>query len=814
MRSLVDPIPLKLHLAQEIDMAPSAMKPSLLQFLFLLLLAITPFSSVMSSEAPLIKDIGSEMEVFDGEWEQASPPPAQHSDWVPINGNVFTSQPKGNIWIRGSIDTTNIMDSQWLVMSPLANSARVFLDGVPTSENLQSHLESPSQEEIPFHHFIFQLPSSESTTEISVNLQSEVPISTFFKLTNIEGLIGYITKNLFISVFFVAAISVLFIYNLLFYFTVKDTVYLWYSALGLSALAYTLSLTNLVAYFNISENNFNNLTKFALILMNIFSVGVFVRIIKVRELSIGLFRFYTSAIYFYSGVLTLSPILAPSLISLIVSSVSVFVYLSFIPVAAFRALQGYKPAVYFLIGWIPVIAAYATTAMEALGVFEGSQWIIYYAPAAFSWEMLLFSIALAARIKLLRDERDSLLDQKIEVSENARKALERSNRIKDDFLNAVSHELRTPLHTIQGQLDLLREAPLNNEQNQAFRHIEHANLRMTRQVGGILDFVDAQDDKLLSSPQVFELQSLFNLLAYELREAVAAKPLSLTFSIDDDLPSKLYMDGLMLEKVLYQLVDNAVKFTQPEGRVMVEASPLESRAMLVIRVSDNGPGIPEEHRNKVFKAFEQGDSGLARKYGGVGLGLPLANSLVNALGGSMSVVVSSNEGTVIEVKVPFGAVHLPQENRLDPANADAATSPPRVLVVEDDAGNRMIMRKQLEKMGVITEGVQNGLEAVESAHKEQWDMIIMDCQMPVMDGIEATKEIRHHAVNNLSTPIVAVTANACESFRQQCLEAGMDEYCTKPLRMAKLRKLVKKYAEQHQSERAKELIGSKSTETH
>ena len=528
----------------------------------------------------------------------------------------------------------------------------------------------------------------------------------------------------------------------------------------------------------------------------------------------SLLRFYTSAIYFYSGVLTLSPILAPSLISLIVSSVSVFVYLSFIPVAAFRALQGYKPAVYFLIGWIPVIAAYATTAMEALGVFEGSQWIIYYAPAAFSWEMLLFSIALAARIKLLRDERDSLLDQKIEVSENARKALERSNRIKDDFLNAVSHELRTPLHTIQGQLDLLREAPLNNEQNQAFRHIEHANLRMTRQVGGILDFVDAQDDKLLSSPQVFELQSLFNLLAYELREAVAAKPLSLTFSIDDDLPSKLYMDGLMLEKVLYQLVDNAVKFTQPEGRVMVEASPLESRAMLVIRVSDNGPGIPEEHRNKVFKAFEQGDSGLARKYGGVGLGLPLANSLVNALGGSMSVVVSSNEGTVIEVKVPFGAVHLPQENRLDPANADAATSPPRVLVVEDDAGNRMIMRKQLEKMGVITEGVQNGLEAVESAHKEQWDMIIMDCQMPVMDGIEATKEIRHHAVNNLSTPIVAVTANASESFRQQCLEAGMDEYCTKPLRMAKLRKLVKKYAEQHQSERAKELIGSKSTETH
>ena len=438
---------------------------------------------------------------------------------------------------------------------------------------------------------------------------------------------------------------------------------------------------------------------------------------------------------------------------------------------------------------------------------------MYYIPGAMSWEMALFSLALASRIKILRDERDSLQAQQIEISEKARKALERSNRIKDDFLNAVSHELRTPLHTIQGQLDLLREAPLNREQNDAFRLIEYANLRMTRQVGGILDFVDAQEENLLSSPQVFEPQSLFDLLEYEFREATRAKPVSLAFGMDDSVPGKIFMDGLMLEKVLYQLIDNAVKFTPAGGEVLVRASRLEHDSVLRILVSDTGPGIPDSQREKVFQAFKQGEAGLTRRYGGVGLGLPLASSLVTALGGQMGVLETSEHGTTLEVTAPYGDVH--QAERHDPELSEngSVTQVPRILVVEDDAGNRMILRKQLEKIGVITEGVQNGLDAVQAAINEPWDMIIMDCQMPVMDGIEATREIRSKAPANLDTPIIAVTANASESFRIQCLEAGMDDYCTKPLRMEKLKRLITNYAESRVITRTREQRGLKDTFT-
>ena len=334
---------------------------------------------------------------------------------------------------------------------------------------------------------------------------------------------------------------------------------------------------------------------------------------------------------------------------------------------------------------------------------------------------------------------------------------------------------------------------------------------MTRQVGGILDFVDAQDENLLSSPQVFEPQSLFDLLEYEFREAARAKPVSLAFGIEDSVPGKVFMDGLMLEKVLYQLIDNAVKFTPAGGQVLVQASGLADDSVLRILVSDTGPGIPDAQREKVFQAFKQGEAGLTRRYGGVGLGLPLASSLVNALGGQMEVLQTSGQGTTLAVEVPYGTVHQSPSDDSIASNPCGVTGVPRVLVVEDDPGNRMILRKQLEKMGVISEGVQNGREAVQAAINEPWDMIIMDCQMPVMDGITATREIRLKAVANLDTPIIAVTANASESYRLQCLEAGMDDYCTKPLRMDALRQLITRYAENHRVRRTREHRGMRDS---
>ncbi|WP_228743931.1 7TM diverse intracellular signaling domain-containing protein [Marinobacter adhaerens] len=702
------------------------------------------------------------------------------------------------------------MEQRWLLLSPLASKAQVFINGSPISRAPKFFLEPPQHKTIPFHHLVFELPSLSSRSDIHIRLEAYFPISTPVKVVDQTALFSEAVFHTALSVSLASIIFALTVYNLFLYFSIRDPIYLLYVVLAVGVLVYSLSLTNLQAYLGIIEDHFDWL-KALLILLPLLTIQFISRILQLGTLAPWVNQMFRLLSLIYLGLLVVTPFLSFKTVAFLGATIGMAAYLLFLPFAFIQAKRKYQPALYFLIGWIPLIIAQNVTALDSLGIIEGSQWVMYYIPGAMSWEMALFSLALASRIKILRDERDTLQAQQIEVSEKARKALERSNRIKDDFLNAVSHELRTPLHTIQGQLDLLREAPLNREQNDAFRLIEYANLRMTRQVGGILDFVDAQEENLLSSPQVFEPQSLFDLLEYEFREAARAKPVSLAFDMEDSVPGKVFMDGLMLEKVLYQLIDNAVKFTPAGGEVLVQGVRLTADSVLRILVSDTGPGIPDAQREKVFQAFKQGEAGLTRRYGGVGLGLPLASSLANALGGQMRVLETSDHGTTLEVTVPYGDVHQSEHHDPDQLNLGGVVQVPRVLVVEDDAGNRMILRKQLEKIGVISEGVQNGLEALQAAMNEPWDMIIMDCQMPVMDGIEATREIRLKAAANLDTPIIAVTANASESYRLQCLKAGMDDYCTKPLRMEKLQRLVTHYAEHRVVTRVREQRGLKDS---
>lgn len=758
------------------------------------------------------KDLAPSMEVFNGSWESPTPPPAKHIAWSPINHDVFTSRPREPfVWIRGEVGEARTIEQRWLLLSPLASKAQVFINGSPISPHPKSSLEPPPQKAVPFHHLVFKLPKIESPSNIHIRFEADYPISTPVKVLGQTALFSEAVFHTALSVCLVSIIFALLLYNLFLFFSIQDRIYLLYVAVASVVFLYSFTITNLHSYLGLTAEQFNWLGKTLLILIPILTIQFVSRILQFETLAPWVTQIYRLLSLIYLGLLSATPFLSFKTIAFFGAIIGMTTYLSFLPFAFIQAKNKYKPALYFLIGWIPVIIAQNFTALDSLGVVRGSPWVMYYTPGAISWEMALFSLALASRIKILQDERDSLQGQQIEVSEKARKSLERSNRIKDDFLNAVSHELRTPLHTIQGQLDLLREAPLNGEQNQAFRLIEYANLRMTRQVGGILDFVDAQDNKLLSSPQVFEPQSLLDLLEYEFREATLRKPVSLAFGLDEKVPGKIYMDGLMLEKVLYQLVDNAVKFTPAGGQVLVKGTRLEDDSVLQILVSDTGTGIPDDQKEKMFQAFEQGETGLTRRYGGVGLGLPLASSLIRALGGQISVVESSDQGTTLEVRVPFGEVHqaTPEDQALD--NFSIMNNAPRILVVEDDAGNLTIIRKQLEKLGAVCEGVQNGLEAVKVVMNEPWDMILMDCQMPIMDGIEATREIRLKAVANLDTPIIAVTANASESYRLQCLEAGMDDYCTKPLRMKKLKTLVAHYAVHRAAARVRRQRGLKDS---
>ncbi|WP_375170539.1 7TM diverse intracellular signaling domain-containing protein [Marinobacter sp.] len=769
---------------------------ALLVFVFLLLSA----PAFAADDASGFLDLEARMEVFEGDWDRATRPTQPEEGWIPLTNTSFKAGDQRQfIWLRTKLTTSEIVSKPWLLLHPFAQNVHVYVDDVATTADPVTNWSPPNGRPVP-HHFI-AIPLDEvelvpNTTEHTVHIRVEphMHINTFFYLLDDRELVNELTFHTALAFALLAIIVIMAVYNLFLYFSVGDRVYLIYVAASVATLVYSAVLTNAIAYFLNAPIFYPKVAVFAGVSSLILHVLLFQRLLDTKQNYPRVHKFANGLSAFGVALIFAAPLLTYNTLVAGWAAVGYTVYLGALILAFPLAKRGNRPARYFLVGWIPYLAAIVLTSFEYASLIEPTNWASYFVPAALSWEMALFSLALASRINILRDERDALQARQIQVSENARKALERSNRIKDDFLNAVSHELRTPLHTIQGQLDLLREAPLNGEQSEAFQQIERANLRVTRQVGGILDFVDAQGEKLLSSPQVFEPQSLFDLLDSEFREAAMAKPVSLTFRLHDEVPAKVSMDGLMLEKVLYQLIDNAVKFTPAGGQVLVQGSLQPDAPALRILITDTGPGIPEDQREKVFQAFIQGEAGLTRRYGGVGLGLPLASSLISALGGQVLLVESSSRGTTLEVTVPYGDVHQAGTDEPSSERPESFSPAPKILVVEDDAANRMIIRKQLERIGVESEGVQNGHEAVEAAMNEPWDLIIMDCQMPIMDGIEATREIRQKAAANLDTPIIAVTANASESFRTQCLEAGMNDYYTKPLRLVQLKRLVADYA--------------------
>ncbi len=768
--------------------------------LFFLLLLIS--SALLASEdSATFLDLEPRIEIFQGDWDRAMRPDQPVQGWEPLTKHSFKAQdPRQFIWLRTELTSSEITKKPWLLLHPYAQNVHVYVDGQATTSEPVTYWSNPQRRPVP-HHFIaipldtVDLDIGAERHTVHIRIEPHMHINTFFYQLNDRELVEKLTFHTALAFALLAIIVIMAIYNLFLYLSVRDKVYLIYVAASLATLAYSSVLMNVQVYFFDMRDFSPKIAFFAGFTSLILHVLLFQKLLETKRNYPFIHKFSCGLCAFGVIWLFTAPFLTFHVLLAGWMAVAYPVYLGAFVLAYPLAKKRYRPASYLLVGWIPFLAAIVLTSFEYASLIEPTNWVSYFVPTALSWELALFSLALASRINKLRDERDALQARQIEVSEKARTTLERSNRIKDDFLNAVSHELRTPLHTIQGQLDLLRDAPFNEEQTQAFRLIERANLRVTRQVGGILDFVDAQGENLLSSPQVFEPRSLFALLGDEFKEVAMAKPVALRFRMSDKVPGRISMDGLMLEKVLYQLMDNALKFTPSGGEVLVQGTGQPEDSVLRILVSDTGPGIPDDQREKVFQAFRQGEAGLTRRYGGVGLGLPLASSLVSALGGQMNVLESSDQGTTLEVTVPYDQIHQSDIDEPSLKSFEPVNPVPRILVVEDDAGNRLIMRKQLEKLGAVSEGVQNGLEAVEAAKNEPWDLILMDCQMPFMDGIEATRNIRLNAAANLDTPIIAVTANASESFRTQCLEAGMDDYCTKPLRMDRLKQLVAHYAE-------------------
>lgn len=373
-------------------------------------------------------------------------------------------------------------------------------------------------------------------------------------------------------------------------------------------------------------------------------------------------------------------------------------------------------------------------------------------------------------------------------------------RLKSRFLANISHEIRTPLNGIFGMIDLLQSTPLSTEQQDYAQTLRESASALLPIINDILDLAKMEAGKLRLERKPFSLAVLSTQIAALFEKRAHAKGLRFLAEIPPSLPENAIGDANRLRQILSNLLDNAVKFTE-QGDVIFRVSiEQESPDQVGVRftVSDTGIGIAGEQLDRIFESFTQGDGSASRKYGGTGLGLAISKHLVELLGGHIAVTSTPGEGSTFwfGIGLEKSARPAPEEIRVSaptPLSNPGGLRSLRVLIAEDNELNKKLSLRLLGKLGIEAEAVSDGRQAVDAVSKKAFDMILMDCQMPEMDGFEATAIIREKERNHRHTPICALTANAMDGDRERCLAAGMDDYLCKPIGLDQLRGVVERW---------------------
>lgn len=368
---------------------------------------------------------------------------------------------------------------------------------------------------------------------------------------------------------------------------------------------------------------------------------------------------------------------------------------------------------------------------------------------------------------------------------------ESAARVKSEFLAVMSHELRTPLNGVLGFADLLSSTPLVPEQKAFVRRICESGNHLLEIVNDILDFSSIEKGRMAIDTGPVVLSSLVDSSCDVIRRTATGKGLAFHCEMADDVPEQILGDARRIRQILINLLGNAVKFTS-KGSIFLRVAPVAAggRECLDFAVGDTGPGIPPETLSCLFQPFTQADSTLRRKFEGTGLGLAISLRLAEAMGGTITVNSSPGKGSTFTLRIPVRLPAEPGAGNGTPTGSTGSHAPSaggRVLVVEDDRLSRLLAGKVLSALGQRMEGAANGFEAVRAFAPGKFSAILMDMQMPEMDGIEATKKIREiEKGTGTHVPIIALTANVMPGDRERCLSAGMDDFLSKPFQKAEL----------------------------
>ena len=648
------------------------------------------------------------------------------------------------------------------------------------------------------NNYLFELnlqPNQPQRLYLRVQSQGsvQVPVSLWSPVAYLEEQ----PARIYVLGIIYGVLLVMLVYNLFIYLSVRDPSYLYYILYIASFGFYQVSVNGAGIEYFWPDNPWwaNAATPFLIGASGLFGCQFARSFLLTREhspwadrlllllMGAGLLVMLLALVASYGLALRLATVLA------LLFTVLIFC----VGILAWR--RGLRVARYFIFAWSAFLLGGIINTLMVLGYLPNMFLTMYASQIGSALEVGLLSLALADRINAMKAERERILERAGQDLEVLNRELANSNRLKDEFLATVTHELRTPMNGVIGSLELMQTLPMDAELGQYQKTASSSARDMMRMVNDILALTELQAGKLYPRCAAFSLRGLLDSLRVQHGPRAVEKGLRFNLELDESLPDTLEGDAGKLGQCLGYLLDNAIKFTQ-QGNVTlrVTRNGVQGNGLpLCFAVLDSGVGFSASAAQPMFQHFQQLDGSLTREHGGLGVGLAICRQLVALLGGQLSQQSQPGQGSCFQLAIELG---LPEQG---PQQAQALQRPSgpllrlpeqcTVLVVEDNAINQLVLRGMLLKLGYRVRTADNGAQALDLLRAERVDAVLLDCQMPVMDGFATCRALRQlPACSEL--PVLAITAHSHSGDRERCLAAGMSDYLGKPVKFEALQVLL------------------------
>ncbi len=711
---------------------------------------------------------------------------SKNLDFDPIKSdNLSLGFTSSNYWVSFSLENSTSNNNTYYLETarPVTDLANLYVVTKDSIIKYQSGDQIPfDQRQVAHRSTVFKLQLEPNTVkDFYLELSSDgetinIPLNLY---TETEFLIANYKQQLFLGLFygilFLAGIVYLFFYS-----SLSNKTFLYYSCYVLSIALMQGALDGLIYQYIFTEAGYFN-SKAVLItalLSNLFLLKYCEHFLNIEK-HLKVIKKIFNGIYIAIAVLFVMTLVSPITMEFVypISNLNGLISLILILVAVFSLkLKNVKVDPFFSVGIFFLVIGLLGFVMNNLSLLPNNFYTLNSAKFGSGLEVIFLSLSMTNLIKKLRKEKESsqelALTRTKEISE-----------LKSYFMSNMSHELRTPINAILGIVQSSIDDK-NSDIKDQYQTIKNASLSLLSNVNDILDFEKIESNQLRLNTNQFNPKTLITDISDNWRVEANKKGLNYVFDIDTEIPEMVEGDAERFIQIINNVLSNAVKFTL-EGEVIFKlkcSCQPNGFNRFSIQISDTGIGMTKEVQQNVFDSFNQMRNNHKRQFGGIGLGLNIVKNLVTLFEGTISIESEINKGTSVYIDIPLKVIEARAE--IETKTDENQEKDIQILVVEDNRLNQMVMKKLLSaNLRFNYTIVENGQEALNELNTKAYDLVLMDLQMPIMDGYEATKAIREGKINafNKDIAIIAVTADAMPKTKDRVLEIGMNDYMTKPI---------------------------------